>query len=51
MSKRSWLAGVLCALVFAAVSAGSAFAGEKNGKGEDTGAPDHANSISRFGTE
>ena len=30
---KSWLMGVLCALVFAAVTAGSAFAGEVTGKG------------------
>jgi hypothetical protein len=36
MSKKSWLAGVLCALVFAAVSAGSALAGEVTGNGKNT---------------
>jgi len=33
MSKKSWLAAALCAVVFAAVSAGSAFAGEVTGSG------------------
>jgi hypothetical protein len=48
MSKKSWLAAALCAVVVAAVSAGSAFAGEVTGKGKPTGAPEHANSICAF---
>jgi hypothetical protein len=34
MSKTSWLVAVLCTVVFAAVSAGSAFAGEVTGSGK-----------------
>jgi len=48
MSMKSWLAGVMCALVFAAVSAGSAFAGEVTGNGKPTAAPEHANSACAF---
>jgi hypothetical protein len=48
MGTKSWLAALLCALVFAAVSAGSASAGEVNGKGDPTGAPAHSNSICSF---
>jgi hypothetical protein len=54
MSKRSLLAAVFCALVFAAVSAGTAFAGEVTGNGKQTpigAAPDsdpHASSICSF---
>ncbi len=48
MSKSSWPVAVLCAVVFAAVSASSAFAGEVNGKGNPTGAPAHSNSICSF---
>lgn len=48
MSKKSWLVAVLCAVVFAAVSAGSAFAGEVTGNGKDTAGPAHANSICVF---
>ncbi|HLG08238.1 MAG TPA: hypothetical protein VI409_06160 [Gaiellaceae bacterium] len=50
MSKKSMLAVALCAVVFAAVSAGSAFAGEVKGppgqanNTNETGALDHANS-------
>jgi hypothetical protein len=51
MSVKTWLTGVLCALVFAAVSAGSAFAGEVTGKPGDnkpTGAPANSNSICSY---
>lgn len=48
MSKKGWLAAALCAVVFAAVSAGSAFAGEVTGNGKDTQGPAHANSICTF---
>ncbi|HJR95679.1 MAG TPA: hypothetical protein VJ807_09605, partial [Gaiellaceae bacterium] len=56
MSKKSWLAAVLCTAVFAAVSAGSAFAGEVTGNGKKTpigeaseeGGPPHASSICSF---
>jgi hypothetical protein len=51
MTKKSRLAGVLCALVFAAISAGSAFAGEVTGKpggAKPTAAPDNANSLCAF---
>jgi hypothetical protein len=48
MSKKSLLAAALSAVVVAAVSAGSAFAGEVNGNGDPTGAPAHSNSICSF---
>ena len=48
MGKKSWLAAALCAVVFAAVSAVSAFAGEVTGNGKDTQGPAHANSICVF---
>ena len=48
MSKKSWLVALLGTVVLAAVAAGSAFAGEVNGKGEPIGAPAHANSICVF---
>ena len=51
MNVKAWLAGVLCALVFAAMSAGSAFAGEVTGKPGDTkptGAPANSNSICSY---
>jgi len=48
MSKKAWLAAALCAVVFAAMSAGSAFAGEVTGNGKDTQGPAHANSICVF---
>ena len=51
MSFKAWLTGVVCALAFAAASAGSAFAGEVTGKPGDakpTGAPANSNSICSF---
>lgn len=48
MSKKSTLAAALCAVVFAAVTAGTAFAGEVTGNGKPTAAPDNANSICAF---
>jgi len=48
MSKRSLLAAAACAVVFAAVSAGTAFAGEVTGNGKPTAAPSNANSICAF---
>ena len=56
MSKKRLLAAALCAVVFAAVSASSAFAGETTGNGKrtpigaasDEGGPPHASSICSF---
>jgi hypothetical protein len=48
MSKRSLITVALCAVLFASVSAGSAFAGEVTGKGKPTAAPANANSICAF---
>jgi hypothetical protein len=56
MSKKRLLAAALCAVVFAAVSASSAFAGETTGNGKrtpigeasDAGGPPHASSICSF---
>jgi hypothetical protein len=58
MRKKSFLAAALCAVAIAAVSAGSAFAGEITGPGTPTGvlvgdavptaAPEHTNSICAF---
>jgi hypothetical protein len=56
MSKKSLLVAALCAVVFAAMSAGSAFAGEVTGNGKNTpigeaseeGGPPHASSICSF---
>ena len=48
MSKKQPLVAALCALVFAALSAGPALAGEVTGKGKPTGAPAHSNSICSF---
>ncbi len=48
MSKKSWLAAALCAVVFAGVSAGSAFAGEVTANGKPTGALLNSNSICSF---
>jgi hypothetical protein len=48
MSKKRLLVAALCAVAFAALSAGSAFAGEVTGKGKPTGAPAHSNSICSF---
>ena len=45
MSKKPRLVAVLCAVVFAAVSARSGFAGEVTGNGKLTGAPANSNSI------
>lgn len=48
MRKMSWIVAALCAVVFAVVSAGSAFAGEVTGNGKQTGMADHANSECGF---
>jgi hypothetical protein len=48
MRVKSWLVAAFCALVFAAVSAGSAFAGEVTGNGKGTGMAEHANSECGF---
>lgn len=48
MSKKPWLLAMLCAAVFAAVSASSAFAGEVTGNGKPTGAPANSNSICSY---
>jgi len=48
MSMKSWLVAALCAVVFAAMSAGSAFAGEVTGNGKETGAVANANSICAY---
>jgi len=48
MRKKSWFVAAACAVVFAAVSAGSAFAGEVTGNGKPTGAPEHSNSICSY---
>ena len=57
MSKRSWLAAAACAVVFAGVGAGSAFAGEVKGppgssaapaEPNYTGARENANSICAY---
>jgi hypothetical protein len=56
MNKTRLLVAALCAFAFAAVSAGSAFAGEVTGNGKKTpigeaseaGGPPHASSICSF---
>jgi hypothetical protein len=46
--RKSWLVAALCAVVFAAMSASSAFAGEVTGNGKVTGAVANANSICAY---
>lgn len=59
MSKKSWVVAALCAIVFAAVSASAAFAGEVKGPPGDgttqeggnpntTGAPANSNSACSY---
>jgi hypothetical protein len=48
MAKKSWLAVASCAVVIAGASASAAFAGEVNGNGDPTKAPENANSICAF---
>ena len=48
MSKKSFVAAVLCAAVVTGANASAAFAGEITGNGKPTGAPEHANSICVF---
>ena len=48
MSRKRLLVAALCAVIFAVLSAGSAFAGEVNGKGGETGAPANSNSICSY---
>jgi hypothetical protein len=45
---KSLLLAALCAVVIAAVGAGSAFAGEVTGNGDPTAGPAHTNSICAF---
>jgi hypothetical protein len=45
---RQKFVAVLCAAVFAGLTAGAAFAGEVTGNGKPTAGPDHANSICVF---
>jgi hypothetical protein len=48
MSKKSFVAGLLCAAVVTGANASAAFAGEITGNGKPTGATEHANSICVF---
>jgi hypothetical protein len=48
MSKKSFVAALLCAAVVTGANASTAFAGEVTGKGKPTGATEHANSICVF---
>ena len=48
MGFKPLLTAALCAVVVAAICAGSAFAGEVTGKGKPTAGPAHANSICVF---
>ena len=48
MSKKSLVAGMLCAAVLTGANASAAFAGEITGNGKPTGATAHANSICVF---
>ena len=48
MSKKSFVAALLCAVAVTGANATAAFAGEITGNGKPTGAPDHANSICVF---
>ena len=45
---RRWLMVALLAVSMVTATAGAAFGGEVNGKGEINGAPSHANSICAF---
>jgi hypothetical protein len=48
MSKKSFVAGMLCAAVLTGANATAAFAGEVTGNGKPTAGPTHANSICVF---
>jgi hypothetical protein len=48
MSKKSFVAAMLCAAVVTGANASAAFAGEITGNGKRTGATEHANSICVF---
>jgi hypothetical protein len=48
MSKKSFVAAMLCAAALTGANASAAFAGEVTGNGKQTGAPEHANSICVF---
>jgi hypothetical protein len=48
MSKKSFVAAMLCAAVVTGANASAAFAGEVTGNGKDTAGPTHANSICVF---
>jgi hypothetical protein len=48
MSKKSFVAGMLCAAVLTGANATAAFAGEITGNGKPTAGPTHANSICVF---
>jgi hypothetical protein len=48
MSKRSFVAAMICAAALTGANASAAFAGEITGNGKPTGAQEHANSICVF---
>ena len=48
MSKKSFVAAMICAAALTGANASAAFAGEITGNGKPTGAPEHANSICVF---
>jgi hypothetical protein len=48
MSRKSFVAGMLCAAVLTGANATAAFAGEVTGNGKPTAGPRHANSICVF---
>ena len=48
MSKKSFVAALLCAVAVTGANASAAFAGEITGNGKPTGGPEHANSICVF---
>jgi hypothetical protein len=48
MSKKSFVAAMLCAAVLTGANASAAFAGEITGNGKPNGATEHANSICVF---
>jgi hypothetical protein len=48
MSKKSFVAALLCAVAVTGANASAAFAGEITGNGKPTSGPAHANSICTF---
>ena len=48
MSKKSFVAALLCAVAVTGANASAAFAGEITGNGKPTAGPTHANSICVF---